>query len=104
MFACSADSVTPDILILAKALGGGVMPIGATMATPAIWDKAFAENPLIHTSTFGGNQLACAAGLAALEVIIEEDLPRKACERGEQLLSGLRAVQKDFPGAVVEVR
>jgi putrescine aminotransferase len=104
MFAVEHENVAPDILTLAKALGGGVMPIGVTMATPAIWEKAFGENPLIHTSTFGGNQLACAAGLAALEAILEEDLPAKAVARGEQLLTGLRKTQSALPHALVAVR
>src|SRR5579884_2355158 len=104
LFAVEQDNVVPDILTLAKALGGGVMPIGATLATPDIWEKAFGENPLIHTSTFGGNQMACAAGLAALEVIIEEDLPGKAVERGEQLLAGLAAVQNQHSNAIRAVR
>lgn len=104
MFAVEHENVAPDIMTLAKALGGGVMPIGVTMGTPAIWEKAFGENPLIHTSTFGGNQLACAAGLAALEVILEEDLPAKAVARGEQLLAGLRKTQAEMPGTLVAVR
>ncbi len=104
MFACEHEGVNPDILTLAKALGGGVMPIGATLGTPGIWERAFGENPLIHTSTFGGNQLACTAGLAALEVIQEEDLPARARERGEQLLCGLRAVQEAQSGALTAVR
>jgi putrescine aminotransferase len=70
MFAVDHEDVTPDIMTLAKALGGGVMPIGVTMATAEIWERAFGENPLIHTSTFGGNPLACSAGLAALEATI----------------------------------
>ncbi len=104
MFAVEYDDVVPDILTLAKALGGGVMPIGATLATPAIWERAFGENPLIHTSTFGGNQLACAAGLAALDVIQGENLPEKALTRGAQLLEGLRAVQNRLPDVLTAVR
>ncbi|HLV79587.1 MAG TPA: aminotransferase class III-fold pyridoxal phosphate-dependent enzyme [Chthonomonadaceae bacterium] len=104
MFGVEYENVVPDILTLAKALGGGVIPIGATMATPAIWQKAFGENPLIHTSTFGGNPLACAVGLATIETILEEDLPQRALERGEQLLSGLRAVQSALPGVLRAVR
>jgi len=104
MFACEYWGVVPDIMTLAKALGGGVMPIGAVMSTPTIWQKAFGENPLVHTSTFGGNPLACAAGLAAIEVIQEEGLVAKARERGAQLLAGLRAVQARFPDALVEAR
>ena len=104
MFGCEHWGVTPDIMTLAKALGGGVIPIGATISTPDIWEKAFGENPLVHTSTFGGNPLACAAGLATLRVIEEEELVEASRSRGEQLLDGLRQVQKRFPEAVVEAR
>ena len=82
--------VQPDIITFAKALGGGVMPIGATMGTPQIWERVFSENPLLHTSTFGGNPLACAAGLATIEVIEEEGLCERATEMGSLLISGLR--------------
>lgn len=104
LFGAEHDGIVPDIMPLAKALGGGVMPIGATMGTPAVWEKTFGENPLLHTSTFGGNPLACAAGIAALEATMEEDLPGRALERGEQLLTGLRGVQNALPGALTEVR
>ncbi len=104
MFAVEHDNVEPDILTLAKALGGGVMPIGVTMATPEIWERAFGENPLIHTSTFGGNPLACAAGLAAIEAILDEDLCANAVVRGAQLVKGLREVQAQLPHALVAVR
>jgi putrescine aminotransferase len=104
MFGCDHRGVVPDLMTLAKALGGGVMPIGAAMGTPELWEKAFGENPLIHTSTFGGNPLACAAGLAALEVIEEEGLVQKAAARGDRLLAELRAVQSRFPDAIVEAR
>src|SRR5205085_4112238 len=64
----------------------------------------FGANPLIHTSTFGGNPLACAVGLAAIQVIEEEGLVAKSRERGRQLLDGLRAVQNRFPGVIAEAR
>lgn len=91
MFACEHEGVEPDILCLAKSLGGGVMPVGAYIATDAAWKKAYGslDRALLHTSTFGGNAWACAAALAALEVIIEEDLPRQAAEKGEYLLRRL---------------
>lgn len=104
MFACQHYGVAPDILTLAKALGGGVMPIGAVMSTPEIWEKAFRENPLVHTSTFGGNPLACAAALAALQVIERDGLVVQAKVRGEQLMTGLREVQSRFPEVLEEVR
>lgn len=104
MFACERWNVAPDLMTLAKALGGGVVPAGAVMATPAIWDKVFRENPFIHTSTFGGNELACAAAIAALQVTMEEDLPAQAAAKGERLLSGLRAIQTRYPDLLEEAR
>ena len=103
LFACQHWGVTPDIMTLAKALGGGVMPIGAFMGTPAVW-KAFEPNPLLHSSTFGGNELACVAGLAAVEAIIEEGLAENAAVMGARLQDGLRAVAARYPGTITEVR
>jgi putrescine aminotransferase len=104
MFAVEHWGVQPDIITLAKALGGGVVPSGAFSSTPAIWEKAFGDNPLIHTSTFGGNPLACAAGIATLQVLQEENLPACAAERGRQLLAGLTGVQQQYPDVVTQVR
>lgn len=103
MFAVNHEQVTPDILLLAKGLGGGVMPIGAFVGTPAVWE-AFAPNPLIHTSTFGGNPLACAAALATLQVIEEERLVERAKARGAFLFNQLQRVREAFPSLVREVR
>ncbi len=104
MFAVNHWDVAPDIMTLAKALGGGVMPIGATLATPAIWNKVFHENPFIHTTTFGGGELACAAALAALEVTLEEDLPARARENGAYFLDGLKRIQAEHPNILKEAR
>jgi len=104
MFGCDHEQISPDILTLAKALGGGVMPIGATMGTSAVWEKVFADNPLIHTSTFGGNPLACAAGLAALRVIEEEQLVERSASVGRSFLAKLELVQREFPDLITEVR
>ncbi|MGC8668730.1 MAG: aspartate aminotransferase family protein [Chthonomonadales bacterium] len=104
LFACRHWNVEPDIMTLAKALGGGVMPIGATIAIPEVWEAAFSENPLIHTSTFGGSPLACAAGLATLDVIHSEGLVQAARERGLQLIEALQDVRRRFPEALVDVR
>ena len=103
MFACDWDNVCPDIMTLGKALGGGVMPVGVFIARPAIWE-VFKENPLIHSSTFGGNPLACVAARTALEVIEEENLVERASERGAQLAAGVREVAADYPQMVTEVR
>ncbi|MBC7325332.1 MAG: aspartate aminotransferase family protein, partial [Moorella sp. (in: Bacteria)] len=73
MFACEEEGAVPDILCLAKSLGGGIMPVGAYITTDEIWKKAYGsmEKALLHTSTFGGNNWAAAAALAALQVIHE---------------------------------
>ncbi len=103
MFACDWEDVTPDIMTLGKALGGGVMPIGAVVGRPEVW-TIFGDNPIIHSSTFGGNPLACAAALAALEVLVDENLANKCAERGEQLLVGLSEAAANYPAMVTEVR
>jgi len=104
LFAVNHWDVAPDIMTLAKALGGGVMPIGATLATPAIWNKVFHENPFIHTTTFGGGELACTAALAALEVTLEEDLPTRAAKNGAYFLDGLKRIQAEHPNILKEAR
>ena len=104
MFGVDHWGVTPDIMTLSKALGGGVMPVGAFLATPPIWEKVFRENPFIHTSTFGGGELACAAALAAMEATLEEDLPRRAAENGAYFLAGLKRIQAAHPDILHEAR
>ncbi len=103
-FGCNHDSVTPDLMPLAKALGGGIMPIGATMGTPAVWEAIYGSNPLLHTSTFGGNPLACAAGLATIQVIEEEGLVARSECYGHLFKQGLQLVADKFPDMVAEVR
>lgn len=83
--------VVPDIITSAKALGGGVMPIGAFMSTPKIW-SVLNSNPFIHTSTTGGNPLACAAAIAAINVTLEEDIVEQAAEKGEYFIRQLKDI------------
>ncbi|AUH01397.1 putrescine aminotransferase [Prodigiosinella confusarubida] len=103
MFACQHYGVQPDILCLAKALGGGVMPIGATVATEAVFSVLF-DNPFLHTTTFGGNPLACAAALATINVLLRDNLPEQAAQQGSFLLSGLKRLAVRYPELVAEVR
>ncbi len=103
-FACDRDGVVPDVMTLAKGLSGGVVPVGAFIARPQAWNRAFGHAPLLHTSTFGGNELACAAALAAMDVLEAEGLVDRACVRGEQLLAGARAIAAEFPTVVREAR
>jgi putrescine aminotransferase len=104
LFACDIEGVVPDVMTLAKGLSGGVMPIGAYIARPAVWNAAYAKAPLLHTSTFGGNPLACAAALAALDVLVDDDLAANARERGAELLEGARAIARRYPDAIADVR
>ncbi|MBT9134684.1 MAG: Putrescine aminotransferase [Firmicutes bacterium] len=103
MFAVEHENVVPDILCLAKALGGGVMPIGAIVAKPHLW-QSFIDAPFLHTSTFGGNPLACAAAIAAILVTRDENLCENATVMGMRFLEALRAMQARCPGVLAEVR
>jgi len=91
MFACAHWSVTPDILVLAKALGGG-MPLGAFVSTDEIMETLTKDPPLAHVTTFGGHPVSCAAGLASLEVILRERLPHQAQAKGEEFQQQLRSL------------
>ena len=104
MFACEHEGVRPDLLTMAKALGGGVMPVGAFLGTADIWHSLFSENPYLHTSTFGGNPLACAAAIAAIQTTRRLDLPRRSAELGSYLLQRLKQMAARHPRMVREVR
>ncbi len=93
MFAFEQAGIQPDILTLAKGLGGGV-PIGAVLATDMV---ASSFGPGTHGSTFGGNPLSCTAALTVLDVIESESLLKNVGLRSEQLMAGLRAMQGRFP-------
>lgn len=98
MFACDWEDVTPDILILGKALGGGVMPISCVVANKSILGVF---NPGSHGSTFGGNPLACAVSIASLEVIEEENLAERSLTLGNYMMDELKQI--DNP-VIKEVR
>lgn len=89
MFACEHEGVVPDVYILGKALGGGVFPISCVLANDEILGVF---NPGSHGSTFGGNPVACAVSMAALDVLIDENLCQKSTELGEYLLQQLQAI------------
>ncbi|MCZ6778468.1 MAG: aminotransferase class III-fold pyridoxal phosphate-dependent enzyme [Acidobacteria bacterium] len=95
--------VAPDIMCVAKAMGGGVMSLSAFVSTPEIW-KVLEKNPAIHSTTFGGNPLACAAGIAAINVVLEEDLPAKAAKSGAYLLGELQKMRERYADVWVEAR
>ncbi|MBV7506609.1 ornithine--oxo-acid transaminase [Bacillus sp. sid0103] len=89
MFACDWEDVNPDMLILGKALGGGVFPISCVVANS---DVLGVFNPGSHGSTFGGNPLACAVSLAALAVIEEEKLAERSLELGKYFIEKIQSI------------
>lgn len=98
MFAVEHEDVHPDVLTLAKSLGGGLMPIGAMLTRRDVWMKAYGSLAActLHTSTFGGGSLACAAAMAALGALEDERLAENAAARGEQLLAGLNDLSRRY--------
>jgi len=98
LFGYEQYGVEPDILTLAKGLGGGV-PIGALLAK----ERASVFAPGEHGSTFGGNPLICATGLATLKFIIDNDIPNKVKELGQYFITGLEKLKARF-GFIVEIR
>lgn len=91
MFAVDNEGVEPDVMTLAKSLGGGMMPIGAMLTRRDLWHQAYGniQKFALHTSTFSGGSLACAAGIAALRALRDEGLSANAHARGAQLHRGL---------------
>lgn len=106
MFRYQAMGLRPDLVCLAKALGGGIFPIGATVASDRVWDQAYGTkaDATLHTSTFGGNGYACATALATLHVIEQEGLVEAAKETGAWLKAELQNIQRQYPTLLAEVR
>ena len=98
MFACEFEEVVPDMYILGKALGGGVMPISAVAANK---DILGVYTPGTHGSTFGGNPLACAVSIKAMEILVRDNYPKQAEEKGNYFMQKLREI--DNP-EIMEVR
>ncbi|MEO5694374.1 MAG: aminotransferase class III-fold pyridoxal phosphate-dependent enzyme, partial [Usitatibacter sp.] len=99
--ACHAEGVAADIVCLAKALGGGVFPLGAVLVNGRAWDAGFA---LAHSSTFANNNIACAAGLAVIEEIQRPAFQENLATTSMQLEDGLADLARRYPGSVKEVR
>lgn len=98
LFACEHEGVVPDVLVMAKSLGGGVVPIGGYITTAQIMKKAFGgmERGLMLTSTFGGNTHCAAAAIAAVETIVKENLAGQAAEKGSYFLKKLQALKEKY--------
>ena len=93
---CEHWQLEPDLVTLSKSLGGGYLPVGATITRRAIHDKTFSrlDRCQVHSTTFGENELAMAAGLATLRVLDEERLIDNAATMGQKLISGLAALRE----------
>lgn len=100
---CDHSGVAPDLMAVGKAFGGGVMPAGACIGTPKVWEK-YIENPFLMTTTFGGNPLAMAAAIAAMHVIHSEGLVQQAKDKGDYFIYRMKRLQAQFPLIVREIR
>jgi putrescine aminotransferase len=90
-------NVVPDILSVAKSLGGGVMPVSAFCSTEEIWQCMMYPNPFIHTTTTGGGALACSAAIAAINVTLRDRLWEVAAAKGEYLIPKLKTLAAKYP-------
>ena len=103
MFGCDHAGVVPDIMSLGKALSGGVIPCAAFHTTDEIF-RSFHPNPFYHTSTFGANPMATSAAAATIETLQSDNLVQNAALMGRYFMSGLTALQKQFPQIIRDVR
>jgi acetylornithine/succinyldiaminopimelate/putrescine aminotransferase len=105
MFALEHESVVPDVLIVSKSLGGGVMPLSACVTTPTIWNRVYGtvRSFRLHQSSFSGNALACISGLATLTTLVEERLCENAETQGRYFRDGLIRLA-EVHETLVEVR
>ena len=90
MFACEREGVMPDIYVLGKALGGGILPVSAIAADR---DILGVFDPGSHGSTFGGNPLACAVAIKAMEILVRDDYPKQAEDKGLYFMEKLRTIR-----------
>ena len=98
-FLCSEHwGLEPDVVTISKSLSGGYVPVGATITRRSIYDKMFSrlDRCQVHSTTFGENELAMAAGLAVLHVLDEERLIERAAAMGQKLTAGLAALQEKY--------
>jgi putrescine aminotransferase len=103
LFGVDHWNVAPDIICLGKALGGGVIPCSAFFSTAKIWE-CMEPNPFMHSTTTGGNPIACAAALAYIDVLLDEDLAGQAKAKGEYILEKLVSLKAKYPNVLAEVR
>lgn len=101
LFACEHEGIAPDVLLLGKALGGGLFPLGGCFASAAFWDDRFA---LRHSSTFANNNVACRVGLAVLDALTRGGLCEDVARKGEHLMARLHRIAERYPRVITAVR
>ncbi|HOB11663.1 MAG TPA: aminotransferase class III-fold pyridoxal phosphate-dependent enzyme [Syntrophomonadaceae bacterium] len=103
MFACEHEGIEPDVLLLAKALGGGLIPLGVCISSPRVYNDDFGS---LHSSTFANNNLSCVVGSAVLDELLKDDqkLIREVAAKGEYLLERCLRLGESYPDIIKEVR
>lgn len=103
LFACEHEGVEPDVLLLSKALGGGLLPIGVCFSSPRVWNEDFG---MLHSSTFANNGVTCAASIAVLDKLCQDEqaLIKEVRQKGDYLLNKARDLQAKYPEVIKEVR
>ncbi len=103
LFYCERYGIEPDILLLAKALGGGLLPLAVCLSSEKVWNDDYGN---LHSSTFANNNLTCAAGIAVLDKLLsnERSFIKDVEKKGEYLLQGLRKIANRYPTVIKEIR
>lgn len=103
LFACEHENIEPDILLLAKALGGGMFPLGVCISSPRVWNDDFGK---LHSSTFANNDITCSVGIAVLEKLFQNQraLINDVAHKGEYLLENISKLAERYPEVIKEVR
>ncbi len=105
MWRCEAEGVVPDIMAFGKAFGGGIMPITGIICKPSMWVQDLIDNPwLLGSPTFGGNPVCCAAAIATIKYMIDNEVPKQCKEKGEVLKEGLVKLKEKYPTIIDDVR
>lgn len=103
IFACDYEKIQPDILLLAKAIGGGLLPLGVCISTPQVWNDDFG---MLHSSTFANNNVTCAVGIAVLDKLLQNNqaLIHDVDYKGQYLLKRLHGLAERYPQVIKEAR
>jgi putrescine aminotransferase len=103
MFCAEHSGVTPDIMVLAKALSGGLYPLSATIFTEEI-SEFLMTHPFVIINSFGGTSLACLVALATIEFLEKNDIPAHAAKMGERFMGSLAKLKEKYPDLILDVR